>query len=77
MKQLILTFFAVILCYSLFFDNETEKSVSDEINYIYEDTLSPDPYLQAPDTLNYFTLYNCSTGWNFSDLKSIETTLLK
>jgi hypothetical protein len=77
MKQLIVTFFAVVLCYSLFFDNETEKPAVDEINYIYEDTLIPYLYLQAPDTLNYFTLYNHSIGWNPSDLESGEMILLK
>ena len=36
MKQLLLTFFAIILCYSLFFDSETAPSSADELNYIYE-----------------------------------------
>jgi len=40
MKQLILTFFAAILCYSLFFDKEEKPAAVDEINYIHEDAPS-------------------------------------
>jgi hypothetical protein len=53
MKQLLFTFFAIVLCYSLFFDNESRLSVIDEQNYIYEDA-SPDIY---KDTLNFSTPY--------------------
>lgn len=63
MKQLILTFFAVILCYSLFFDQEAKKPAVDEINYI-EDTLMPDLNLIAPDTLTHYTLYDANMIWN-------------
>ena len=66
MKQLILTFFAIILCYSLFFDKEKKTNAIDEINYIHQDAASvPNPKAVA-DTLNYFALYNNETvGWNF------------
>ena len=58
MKQLILTFFLVILCYSLFFDKKTANRAKDEINFIQEDAIIPNlPYL-ALDTVNYFTLNN-------------------
>ncbi len=79
MKQLILTFFAVILCYSLFFDNNgKEKPAVDEINYIYEDAFIPNLYFRAPDTLNYFALYdNCPIGWNSEIPESGEMILLK
>ena len=58
MKHLILTFFAVILCYSLFFDNKSKASAVDEINYIYEDVSIPNVNILVPDTFNYFSLYN-------------------
>ena len=57
MKQLILTFFAVILCYSLFFNNEPVKPNVDEINYIYEGASIPNVNIIVPDTSNYFAQY--------------------
>ena len=60
MKQLILTFFAIILCYSLFFNDDTKYPAVDEINYIYEDSSVPGFYF-VPDTLNSFALYNMGT----------------
>ena len=70
MKQLILTFFAAILCYSLFFDKEKKTHTIDEINYIYEDATSvPNLNVTVPDTLNYFALYNAGmTGWDFRNI---------
>jgi hypothetical protein len=70
MKHLLFTFFAIVLCYSLFFDNESGLSIIDEQNYIYEDA-SPNRY---KDTLNFSTQYLVydDTGlWNpcFSDKK--------
>ena len=65
MKQLILTFFAVILCYSLFFDKEPKTHAIDEINYIHQDAASIPNLNTAPDSLNYFALYNIEVvGWN-------------
>ena len=58
MKQLLLTFFAVVLCYSLFFDNKTEKPIVDEINYIQEDFQISGFQHIAPDTMNFLTFYN-------------------
>ena len=64
MKQLILTFFLVILCYSLFFDKKTESQTKDEINFIQEDAIIHYlPYL-ALDTVDYFTLNNNTMVWN-------------
>jgi hypothetical protein len=58
MKQLILTFFLVIFCYSLFFDKKAEKQpIVDEINYVQKGNLSPQLYVDVPDTMNYFTIY--------------------
>ena len=59
MEQLILTFFAIILCFSLFFDKKTEKPLVDKINYIHDETpkISGIHY-EAPDTMNFLTLYN-------------------
>ena len=63
MKQLLLTFFAIILCYSFFFDNEAEIPAVDKINYIYEETSVP-MHISVPDTLNYYSLYrNYSLGY--------------
>jgi len=62
MKQLILTFFAVILCYSLFFDKESGRLIVDENNYIQESPqISGLPFI-APDTMNFLTLYDAA-GW--------------
>jgi hypothetical protein len=47
MKQLIVTFFAIVLCYSLFFDKKPSVSVVDQLNYIYDYVLI--------DTLNVYT----------------------
>ena len=69
MKQLILTFFAVILFYSLFFDKEQKTNTIDEINYIHQNAASVPNLKAVPDTLNYFALYNMGTiktfGWNY------------
>ena len=65
MKQLLLTFFAVVLCYSLFFDNKTEQPIVDEINYIHEDfQISGFQYI-APDTMNYLTVTSIPAGLHF------------
>lgn len=59
MKQLLFTFFAFLLCYSLFFDKEPKSSVVDELNYINEDAF-PAIYM-AEDTLASYTYtYNYS-----------------
>lgn len=78
MKQLILTFFAVILCYSLFFDKKEKKPTVDEINYIYEDASVPALNFIAPDTLNYYTLYDANMiYWDFSVPEYKGMALLK
>ncbi|MDR2680933.1 MAG: hypothetical protein LBC47_09015, partial [Tannerella sp.] len=61
MKQLLFTFFSIVLCYSLFFDNESKSSAVEELNYIYEKT-SPGMYL-AKDTL-------CPYAYNIIDYKT-------
>jgi hypothetical protein len=53
MKPLLFTFFAVILCYSLFFDKESDAAPVEEMNYIHEEAV-PDLYF-AMDTLNSHT----------------------
>jgi hypothetical protein len=53
MKQLIFTFFAIVLCYSLFFDKEPSVPVVEKMNYIHDDA-SPDIYVSI-DTLNTYT----------------------
>jgi hypothetical protein len=61
MKQLILTFFAAILCYSLFFDKEPKTHAIDEIDYIRQDAaLVPNPKA-VPDTMTHFALYSLET----------------
>ena len=66
MKQLILTFFAAILCYSLFFDKEPKTNTIDEINYIRQDAASVPNLKAVPDTMNYFALYNIEVdGWYY------------
>ncbi len=65
MKQLLFTFFAIVLCYSLFFDNEPSLSVVDELNYIYED-VSPDTSYMAKDTLGSY-IYTYSVINNKTD----------
>ena len=65
MKQLILTFFAVILCYSLFFDTEPKATAVDEINYIYEGASIPNVNIIVPDTFNYLALYSADQYIDF------------
>ena len=63
MKQLILTFFAVILCFSLFFDKKTENHMVDEINYINEaPSISGINYI-APDTMHFLTFHHESISF--------------
>ena len=62
MKRLILTFFLVIFCYSLFFDKKEEKqSVVDEINHIPKEDLNPLIHIENPDTthslINLYVFY--------------------
>jgi hypothetical protein len=60
MKPLIFTFFAIVLCYSLFFDNEPGVLGVDELNYIYEEA-SPAIYM-SKDTLD-----PCSYTYSFAN----------
>jgi hypothetical protein len=59
MKPLLFTFFAIVLCYSLFFDSEAGLPAVDELNYIHE-SASPAVYM-AKDTLGSYT-YTYSVG---------------
>ena len=69
MKQLILTFFLVILGYSLFFDKKAEQlPVVDEINYVKKEAFYPHIHVEAADTIPYFAMYN-PTGWVFEGAK--------
>ncbi len=76
MKQLIFTFFAVILCYSLFFDEKDTKPTVDEINYIYEDASVPALNFIAPDTLNYFCLYGVNVICRPSNIPEYKDIIL-
>jgi len=58
MKQLLLTFFAIILCYSLFIDKKADKPIVDHINYIHEDPQISGIHYESPDTMNLLTIYN-------------------
>lgn len=60
MKQLILTFFAVILCYSLFFDRKERATHVDEINYTIQ--------TEAHDSF----LYKMSDSIFFASLKEYD-----
>jgi hypothetical protein len=62
MKRLILTFFATILCYSLFFDNEPEFNAVEKINYIQNSPSIPSVYNLALDTVNYYSSYYAVDG---------------
>ena len=83
MKQLILTFFAVILCYSLLFDSKPKvQHAVDEVNYIYEETSVPNDYFIFPDTLNFYAFHvnDISTdifvnGNYFQQNKKLQTSL--
>jgi hypothetical protein len=55
MKQLVFTFFAIVLCYSLFFDKEPDVPAVDKLNYIYDDA-SLDIYIST-DTLAAYAYY--------------------
>lgn len=70
MKQLLFTFFAIVFCYSLFFDNEPKPSVVDELNYIYEDA-SPNIYV-TKDTLCSYATYTYSVIHNEATDKNMK-----
>jgi len=54
MKQLILTFFLAILCYSLFFDKKTVNPVKGEMNYVQKEAFIPFSPALVSDTANIF-----------------------
>ena len=57
MKQLILTFFLVILCYSLFFDKKTGHYTNDVNNYIHTDAnILLAPYMVSDTVSSISTL---------------------
>jgi hypothetical protein len=56
MKPLLFTFFAIVLCYSLFCNDEPNVLGVDELNYIYEEIL-PD-IDRSKDTSGAY-LYAC------------------
>ena len=58
MKHLILTFFTVILCYSLFFDKKEATDIVHDAKYIHEDIFIPTRHYIFPDTVQYLALYN-------------------
>lgn len=53
MKQLLLSFFAVILCYSLFFDRKEQHTHVDEINYTIQSEAHDSFLRQRPDSIFY------------------------
>lgn len=53
MKALLLSFFAVVLCYSLFFDGEMQPTPADEINDMAIQTEVND-YVQLRDTTTFY-----------------------
>jgi len=53
MKRLLLTFFAVILCYSLFIDNDSKSAQVDNVDIVYEGASIPLVYNAATDSLFY------------------------
>jgi hypothetical protein len=55
-----LSFFAVILCYSLFFDRSENQKHVDEVNY----TIPSGAYetFQVPDSVPYYVYRVTSTG---------------
>ena len=56
MKQLILTFFAVVLCYSLLFNDRNVSPAVDEVNYVYKEVSIPNYYIGLLDTFSYNSL---------------------
>jgi len=78
MKPLLLTFFFVIMCYSLFSNQKEADRTNDEINYIQKDIFAPLLHEIASDSLNHLTFNsnnamfstccvygNISTAWTF------------
>lgn len=53
MKQLLLSFFAVILCYSLFFDRKERHMHVDEVNYTIQSEAHDSFLRQVPDSIFY------------------------
>ncbi|MDR3308622.1 MAG: hypothetical protein LBS80_01550 [Tannerella sp.] len=64
MKQLIFTFFAIIFCYSVFFDNDKKAVVVDDVNYLNLD--APSFINTKSDTMTYYAFplleYNKATS---------------
>ena len=78
MKQLILTFFAIILCYSLFFDKEPKTHAIDEINNIHQDPALVPNLKTVPDTVSFLAFYNMEAiGWSFHAPEFGKTGFLK
>lgn len=70
MKHLILTFFAIILFYSLFFDKKAAPIVVDEINYVHEDISKPNYPVFLPDTMLYLTSHGVNPLFTRQSLTS-------
>ncbi|MDR0395601.1 MAG: hypothetical protein LBH77_10630 [Tannerella sp.] len=64
MKQLVFTFFAIVLCYSLFFDKEPDVPAVDKLNYIYDD--ASHDICMSTDTLNAYarTIIHPTNRWD-------------
>ena len=63
MKQLILTFFLVILCYSLFFDKKPDPINIEEVFFIQKEADNQhSPYIYS-DTANFITSNTISSDW--------------
>lgn len=58
MKALLLSFFAVILCYALFFDREEQLTPVDEINYTIPTTEAHEHIHLSDSTVYYARCIN-------------------
>jgi hypothetical protein len=74
MRQLIFTFFAIIFCYSVFFDNEKKSAVVDEVNYLNPST--PSVINAKSGTMTYYASPLLETRLCFS-IHNAATSLLE
>ena len=81
MKQLIMTFFLILLCYSLFFNKKTENLINDEINFKQKDVYTPLLPDVNSDTVNYMNFNSSmamfSTWWVCGNMSTGCTLLTR
>ena len=69
MKALLLSFFVVVLCYSLFLDEEQQAAPSDRTNKTTMQTEAYD-YVQGHDTTAFYAITSLPWSWQLVESPS-------